>query len=135
MRFVFAGVVVVGVVLMGLGLRPVMAADNPGQPEFYTTKVEPILASNCYKCHAGMFHRGGLNLKTREGMLKGGHHGAAVVPGDPAKSLLVQLMRHEGTTDELQPMPPKKPKLSDADISVVEQWVKAGAIMPEGSAK
>ncbi len=82
-----------------------------------------------------MFHRGGLNLKTRDGMLHGGHHGAAVVPGDPAKSLLVLLMRHEGSTDELGPMPPKKPKMSDADIAVVEQWVKAGAIMPEAAAK
>jgi cytochrome c551/c552 len=29
------------------------------------------------------------------------------------------------------PMPPKQPKLSDADIATVERWVKAGALMPE----
>ena len=27
-------------------------------------------------------------------------------------------------------MPPNKPKLSDADIQVVAEWIKAGAVMP-----
>jgi mono/diheme cytochrome c family protein len=29
------------------------------------------------------------------------------------------------------PMPAKAPKLSDADIATIEQWVKAGAVMPD----
>jgi cytochrome c len=132
MRVVLCGVVGVGMVLMGLGLRGVGAQEDASRPEFYTTKVEPIFQANCYKCHAGMFRRGGLNLKTREGMLRGGEHGAALVPGDPAKSLLVQLMRHEGQEPDLKSMPPKGPKVSDADIAVVERWVKAGAIVPAG---
>jgi mono/diheme cytochrome c family protein len=28
------------------------------------------------------------------------------------------------------PMPAKAPKLSDADIATIEQWIKAGAVMP-----
>jgi hypothetical protein len=28
-------------------------------------------------------------------------------------------------------MPPKSPKISDADIATIEQWVKAGAAMPD----
>ena len=122
------------VLMLGQGLGTVLAAPdtapNPASPEFYTTKVQPILKENCYKCHGGMFHRGGLNIQTRAGMLKGGHDGAVLVPGDPSKSLLVRLMRHEGPANDPMPMPPKKPKLSDADIAVVEQWVKAGAVMP-----
>jgi cytochrome c551/c552 len=66
-------------------------------------------------------------------MLKGGHDGTVLVPGDPAKSLLVRLIRHEGPANDPMPMPPKLPKISDADIAVVERWVKAGAIMPEVS--
>jgi hypothetical protein len=27
-------------------------------------------------------------------------------------------------------MPPKSPKISDEDIATIEQWVKAGAVMP-----
>jgi len=58
-----------------------------------------------------------------------------IVPGDPANSLLVKLIRHEGPPDDPKPMPPKpNEKLSDADIAVVEQWVKAGAAMPDDAA-
>jgi hypothetical protein len=32
-------------------------------------------------------------------------------------------------------MPPKSPKMSDEDIAVIEQWVKAGAVMPEDPAQ
>ncbi|WP_260735641.1 c-type cytochrome domain-containing protein [Tunturiibacter lichenicola] len=109
--------------------------NEAAKPEFYTTKVQPIFQANCYKCHGGMNHRGGLSIQTRAGMLKGGHDGPALVPGDPAKSLLVRLIRHEGPANDPMPMPPKQPKLSDADIATVEQWVRAGAIMPEDAAK
>ena len=75
-------------------------------------------------------------MATKAGMLKGGKDGVALVPGDPAKSLLVMLMRHEGPADDPMPMPPApRPKVSDGEIAVVEQWVKAGAMMPEDALK
>ncbi len=125
-----------GTALLAAGwtLRPVTAQENPASPEFYTQRVQPILQTNCYRCHGGMNRRGGLNIETREGMLKGGHDGSVLVPGDPAKSLLVRLIRHEGPANDPMPMPPRG-KLSDADIAIVEQWVKAGAIMPPDPAK
>ncbi len=133
MKQVAAGVCLTWVALMGLGLGTARAAgpDEAATPEFYKTKVQPILQENCYRCHGGMNHRGGLNIQTRAGMLKGGHDGSVLVPGDPAKSLLVRLIRHEGPANDPMPMPPKRPKLSDADIATVERWVKAGAMMPE----
>ncbi len=111
-------------------LTRVVADEDPGKPEYYTTRVKPILDENCARCHGGINRRGGLNLDTRASMLKGGRDGSVLVPGDPAKSLLVRLIRHEGPADDPMPMPPKRPKLSDADIAVVERWVKAGAVMP-----
>lgn len=108
---------------------PVQAQENPATPEFYTQHVQPILQTNCYRCHGGMNRRGGLNMETREGLLKGGRDGASIIPGDPANSLLVKLIRHEGPANDPMPMPPRG-KLSDADIALVEQWIKAGAIMP-----
>jgi mono/diheme cytochrome c family protein len=81
-----------------MSLARVCADEDPSKPEYYTTRVKPIFDANCARCHGGENHRGGLNLDTRAGMLKG--------------------------------MPPKRPKLSDADIAVVERWVKAGAVMP-----
>lgn len=107
------------------------AADpDPGSVEFYTQKVKPIFEANCFRCHGGMNHRGGLTFDTEAGLMKGGHDGAVVVVGHPEQSLLVKLIRHEGPADDPMPMPPKGDKLSDADIATVSAWIKAGAKMP-----
>lgn len=106
------------------------ADPAPNTPEFYTQRVLPIFKDNCYHCHGGMFHRGGLSISSRAGMLKGGHDGAVIVPGNAAQSLLIKLIRHEGPVDDPMPMPPKS-KISDADIAIVTQWVQAGAVMPD----
>jgi cytochrome c len=98
-------------------------------PEYYTQHVQPILQSNCYRCHAGLNHRGGLQLDTREGLMHGGKDGAVIVPGHPEQSLLVALIRHEGPANDPKPMPPKS-KLSDADIATITEWIRAGAAMP-----
>ena len=133
MRRVLAGVGVLVVAAAGGSavLRPVAAQDGANKPAFYTEKVRPILQTNCGKCHFDMNHKGGLSLATKAGTLKGGRDGVVIVPGDPANSLLVKLIRHEGPEDDPKPMPPKAPKMSDADIAVIEQWVKAGAVMPD----
>jgi cytochrome c553 len=111
--------------------RTVRADDDAARPEFFTTKVKPILDANCARCHGGFNHRGGLNMDTRASLMKGGRDGVVVVPGDPAKSLLVRLIRHEGPADDPMDMPPNKPKISDADIQTVSAWIKAGAVMPQ----
>lgn len=111
------------------------AGDDAASLKFYTEKVVPVFQANCYRCHGGMNHRGGFTMDTKAGMAKGGHDGAVIVPGSPEKSLLVKLIRHEGPANDPMPMPPHKDKISDADIATVEQWVKAGAIMPEDAAK
>jgi len=139
MKGIAVGLGVACIALTGWALKSgtVQAAgqDEAATPEFYTNRVEPIFKANCYRCHGGMNHRGGLNIQTRAGMIKGGHDGTVLVPGDPTASLLVRLIRHEGPSNDPKPMPPKSPKISDDDIATIERWVKAGAIMPEDSPK
>lgn len=108
----------------------VAAQEDAATPEFYTHNVQPILQANCYRCHGGMNHRGGLQLDSPESIMKGGHKGVVIVPGDPENSLLIKLIRHEGPANDPMPMPPKS-KLSDEDIATITQWVKAGAVMPK----
>ena len=122
---------------IGAGVRSSAArlqggADPAANPAFYTSRVQPIFQANCYRCHGGLNHRGGLMLDSPAGIMKGGHDGVVIVPGHPEQSLLVKLIRHEGPANDPMPMPPKG-KLSDADIATVEQWVRAGAVMPSGS--
>ena len=132
MRGFVAGLGIVAIGLISLKLGQVGAQDDASKPEYYTTKVKPIFEANCGRCHMGENHRCGLNIDTREAMLKGGHDGSVLVPGDPSKSLLVKLIRHEGPADDPMPMPPPpKAKLSDDDIAIVTAWVIAGAVMPQ----
>ena len=112
-------------------MRSAGATADPATPAFYSEKVRPILMTNCGKCHFNYAHKGGLAMDTRALMMKGGRSGRVVVPGDPTDSLLVRLMLHQGPAKDPMPMPPKSPRMSDADIAVVEQWIKAGAAMPE----
>lgn len=126
--------------IMGSGLRPhstaqtsQTASDPAANAAFYTSRVQPILQTNCYRCHGGLNHRGGLMLDSPAGLMKGGHDGVVIVPGHPEQSLLIKLIRHEGPPNDPMPMPPKA-KLSDADIATVEQWVRAGAVLPADSA-
>ena len=94
--------------------------------DIFESKIRPILVEHCYECHsADKKQKGNLLLDTKDGTLKGGDTGPALVPGDPAKSLLIQAVKWQG---ELE-MPPKK-KLSDAQIADLEAWIKSGAPDP-----
>ena len=126
------GLLATGSGLMGTAVQAsgAQSGGEAAKPTYYTAQVKPILDANCARCHGGENHRGGLNMDTRESLLKGGHHGPAIVPGDGAKSMMVKLIRHEGPADDPMDMPPKKDKLSDADIAVVTKWINAGAVMP-----
>ena len=99
---------------------PLSAAPTPANLEFFENKVRPLLATNCFPCHTNSM-LGGLRLDSREGLLKGGGSGPAIVPGDPDKSLLIASVRQSG---ELKM--PKGGKLKKEEAAVLEQWVKDG---------
>ncbi|HUS34094.1 MAG TPA: PSD1 and planctomycete cytochrome C domain-containing protein, partial [Verrucomicrobiae bacterium] len=110
-------------------VAPLRAAIEPEKLEFFESKIRPILVDNCYECHSLQTRKskGGLTLDTREGLLKGGDTGPAIVAGDPEKSLLIKAVRY---TDEELKMPPKNKKLSDEKISYLVEWIKMGAPDP-----
>ncbi len=96
---------------------------------FFETKVRPLLVEHCYDCHSGGKTKGGLSLETKAGWTKGGDNGPAIEPGKPDDSLIIQAVRY---TDADFAMPPEKKggKLKDAEIAVLEEWVRMGAPDP-----
>src|SRR5262249_23553308 len=70
--------------------------------DFFRTRVRPILTNHCYACHTST-HMGGLQLDSREHVLKGGNSGPAVLPGNPNQSLLIRAVTQ---THERLRMPP-----------------------------
>ncbi|MFO0808776.1 MAG: PSD1 and planctomycete cytochrome C domain-containing protein [Gemmataceae bacterium] len=82
-----------------------------------------VLEAHCVKCHVGDKAKGGLDLATRDALLRGGDSGPAVVPGQPSESLLVKSIRHEAEPH----MPHDGKKLPDAAAALVAEWVRGGA--------
>jgi hypothetical protein len=114
-----------------ISLLLVLAAADSSAADgvvFFENSVRPLLVKHCYECHSqeAEKQKGGLLLDRKEGWVKGGDAGPALVPGTPAKSLLMHSVRYE---DEDLQMPPKS-KLSAEDIRVLEQWIAMGAPDP-----
>jgi len=106
-------------------------APTPENAAFFEQKIRPLLIERCYQCHSqGKPIKGGLKLDSRGGWQKGGDTGPAVVPGKLDESLLVTAVRYQDA--DLQ-MPPAG-KLADAEIALLEEWVRRGAPDPRDDA-
>ena len=108
---------------------PLLAADN-AQAE----KAVALLDSRCFKCHshsAGK-NKGGLVMDSLAGLTTGGDGGAALLPGDPAKSLFLQNIL---STDPEVMMPPKGDRLTKDEVTLLQDWVKSGATWPKSRTK
>ncbi len=101
-----------------------------GRPDF-AKEVAPLITKLCLRCHGGEKVKGKLNLKTREGFLKGGGGGKVVVPGKPKDSPFYTSMLE---TDPEVKMPPPKEKVqpSKDDLELIRKWIEQGADWPAG---
>lgn len=103
-----------------------LAPPTSEQLEHVRSKVVPLLEARCFECHKHDAELGGgLSLASRKAMLKGGESGAAIVPGKPDESLLIEAVRYAGFE-----MPPRS-KMPDAEIAILEKWVADGAVWPK----
>jgi uncharacterized membrane protein len=88
--------------------------------------VQPIFEERCNSCHNEGKMKGGLRLDSLAGVLKGGASGAAVAPGNPKDSLVLQLLHLD--LDDAKHMPPKgKPQPTEEQIAVLHFWIENGA--------
>lgn len=80
----------------------------------------PLFESRCGGCHNEDDRQGMLDLSTATGLMAGSGSGPVVVPGEPRKSLLWEVL-HSGE------MPPDDEPLANHDIDKVAAWIAAGA--------
>jgi hypothetical protein len=83
-----------------------------------------VLESHCLACHHPEKSKGELLFDTRENLLKGGESGAAAVPGNPGKSLMLERATLPADHDDL--MPPKDGPLAAADLDSLTRWIADG---------
>lgn len=102
--------------------------DTDERPARWSYISRAIIEPSCatVACHSRFTSRGGLRLEGSDEswvILVGyDERGNYVIPGDPARSKLMHLLRG----DEIWRMPPDQP-LPEADIALIERWILEGA--------
>jgi len=109
--------------LMFSSVAQTLPTDGQAGNALFTEHIRPLLAAQCLACHNAQSKQSGLDLSSKEGLLRGGDRGPAVVPGDPSKSLLYQLVTHEQEPH----MPYKGNKLPDDQLALIAEWIRIGA--------
>jgi len=105
--------------------------------EALARQVYEIFKQQCIRCH-GAARESGLDLRTDDGLRKGGMGGPVVVPHKPEESYLYKHVSHE----EAPFMPAEGPRLPDEQIDLIRRWILSGASLasvpeatPEGAAE
>ncbi|MHB8638003.1 MAG: DUF1553 domain-containing protein [Fimbriimonadaceae bacterium] len=104
-------------------LKPHHGAVNFGRD------VRPIISAHCFKCHGTDAAKAaaGLRLDTFAGATKQLGDGAAVAPGDPAKSLLLRRVSEKNADMRMPPPDAGLPALTTDEIAVLRKWILSGA--------
>lgn len=117
---------VTGLPLSLLSPAPLSAQDKPVD---FSREVRPILSDLCFKCHGPdeKERQARLRLDTSEGALAALESGAhAIVPGDPAKSSLIERITTDDPDRKMPPVASGK-KLTPQQIETLKRWIAQGA--------
>ncbi len=97
------------------------------QKNFFEKHIRPALIEHCLECHSSETEASGqLLLDSRDGWEAGGDLGTAVIPRDPAASLLMRAIEYQ---DSNLQMPPDG-KLDSETIEQFRRWIQDGAHDP-----
>ena len=101
----------------------------------FNKEIKPIFTQKCYACHAVSKGKvkGDLALDTPEKLAEVIKPNGQIIPGEPAKSSL--LISCKLPDDDDDSMPPKgKNRLTPAELTALETWIKEGASLVAGGA-
>lgn len=101
---------------------PKLAKEPPHQHD-----VNPILLLRCTVCHGPRKQDGGVDLRTKAAMLKGGANGPAIVPGSPEKSRLIQRIESGACPPEGTLLKYFIKRPTSEDTRILREWIAAGA--------
>ncbi len=105
------------IILSQLPPTPTPIPVPTGGPLTFEATIGPLFAARCGNCHVKTSVNG-LNLGTYAEVMKGGKSAAAIAPGDPENSLLIQK--------QTEPQP-HFGQLTPEELELVKQWIALGA--------
>lgn len=97
-----------------------VTATSPAAAVSFNDDILPIFQNSCISCHGGEKIEKGLSLRTYADMMAGSQNGAVVVPGNAQESSVAELVANHK-------MPKRGPKLSDAQVQLIIDWINQGA--------
>jgi len=105
----------------------------PRQRQISEHDVIPILLLRCTACHGTRRKEGGVDLRTRESILKGGKSGPVVVRGMPAESRLIHRVLKEEMPPRRQLVSVSVKPMTESERKTIEAWIRAG--LPQAAAQ
>jgi len=116
---------------LALGSLVSFAADTPAsgsKPIQFDRDVRPILSENCFACHGpdANKRKAKIRLDTKEGALAELDGSAAIVPGKPEESTLIDRITSTEPDEKMPPANSEK-KLTPNQIEILRRWVASGA--------
>ena len=106
----------------------VMAAGTAAAEVRFNRDIRPIMAETCFRCHGPdkSSRMAGMRLDIRDEALRATKSGVTpIVPGDPAKSAIIQ--RIFASDARIMPPPFVHKELTAAQKATIRQWVAEGA--------
>lgn len=97
----------------------------------YEADILPIFESKCANCHLEGNSKGGVALDLDE-VAKEIGSGKAIVPGDPDKSDLFEVVSLPEDDGDRMPPEGKGRPLSEAELAKLKEWIEAGAVVGDG---
>jgi WD40 repeat protein len=111
--------------LMTLCLSSAPAAEPAADLSFFKDVLPILRQKNCTGCHQPAKRGGEYVMTDFASLLKGGESSeAAVVPGHPEKSYLIEQIT---PSDGKAGMPKDSPPLTDTEIATIRKWIEQGA--------
>jgi len=117
-----------GPLLLTLGFLTA-CSQEPAATLSFNESIQPILSANCYSCHGpdSSSRKAQLRLDRQETAFKAhGKYSAAIVPGQPDESPLVERIEAKDPRERMPP-PEAHKTLKAEEIALLRQWVKEGA--------
>ena len=114
-------ILVVTATACGLWAATTKAADKVD----FVKDIKPIFEATCVKCHNPEKHKNDLRFDNKASALKGGKHGACIVPGKSKESDVVKRISLPPDDDDV--MPAKGGKLTQEQIKLIADWIDQGA--------
>lgn len=89
--------------------------------------IQPIMLLRCTVCHGNRRQEGGLDLRTKASMLKGGKSGPAINLGNPEESLVLKRMSAEEMPPRDQLLRSGVKVMPSNEVELLKRWIELGA--------